>query len=93
MKHADFSLGMVFWSADRQWRCTDVGSRVIVAIRIDVVEVASTAPNRRRPLNREEAAAAGWFNGPLYAVSEAVFDEDDLEGCLLESTVADAPGA
>jgi hypothetical protein len=35
MKHSDFALGTVFWSSNQQWRCTDVGSRAIVAIRID----------------------------------------------------------
>ncbi len=84
MKHSDFTLGTVFWSSDRQWRCTDVGSRVIVAIRIDAVEIGSNKPTLRRTLNREQAEANGWFNGPPYAVAEVVFDGDDIEGCSLE---------
>ena len=65
----------------RQWRCTDIGTRTIVAIRIDRVEVASSAPEWRRILSCAEAEAEGWFNGPPYAVSESVFDENDIEGC------------
>jgi hypothetical protein len=84
MKHSDFALGRVFWSSDRQWRCTDVGSRVIVAIRIDAVEIGSNEPSLRQTLNREQAEAKGWFNGPPHAVAEVVFDEDDIEGCSLE---------
>ena len=26
---------------------------------------------------------SSWYNGPPYAVSEMVFDEDDVEGCAL----------
>jgi hypothetical protein len=85
MKHSDFALGTVFWSSDRQWRCTDVATRVIVAIRIDAVEIGGTAPSLRRILNRQQAEAEGWFNGPPYAVAEVVFDEDDIEGCSLET--------
>lgn len=84
MKHSDFALGMVFWTADRQWRCTDVGTRVIVAIRIDAAEIGSNEPSLRRALNREQAKSEGWFSGPPYAVAEVVFDEDDFEGCSLE---------
>ena len=84
MKHSNFALGTVFLSSNRQWQCTDVGSRVIVAIRIDAVEIGSNEPSLRQTLYREQAEAQGWFNGPPYAVAEFVFDEDDIEGCSLE---------
>jgi len=36
MKHADFYIGMEFVSsAGARWRCTDVGRRTILAIRLD----------------------------------------------------------
>ena len=31
----DFEIGMRFWSGSGKWRCTDVGTRVIVAIKLD----------------------------------------------------------
>jgi hypothetical protein len=83
MKLADFRIGEEFWCGDHQWRCTDIGSRVVAAIRVDSVEVESTASERHRTLSRAEAEAEGWFNGPPYAVAESVFDEDDQEGCTL----------
>jgi len=92
MKYADFSLGTMFFCEDRLWRCTDIGTRVIVAIRIDAVEVGSNTPNHRRSLNRAQAEAEGWFDGPPYAVAEVVFDENDLEGCSLEPMTADMLG-
>ena len=61
----------------------DIGTRTIVAIRLDRVEVGSSAPERRRTLTRAEAEAEGWFNGPPYAVAESVFDEHDVDGCSL----------
>jgi len=36
MKHADFAIGTQFTTDRglRHWRCTDVGTRVVVAIRV-----------------------------------------------------------
>lgn len=35
MSHGDFFIGCEFLTGAGKWRCTDVGTRVIVAIRID----------------------------------------------------------
>jgi hypothetical protein len=67
MKHPDFKIGAEFWCGWRQWRCTDVGTRTIVAIRLDKVEIGSKKSELRRRLSRTEAEAEGWFNGPPYA--------------------------
>ena len=83
MKHQDFKIGDEFRFGDQDWLCTAKGARVIVAIRVDRVEVGSDTPELRRTLNRGEAEADGWFNGPPYAVAERVFDEYDQEGCEL----------
>jgi len=81
MKHPDFKIGAEFWCGGRQWRCTDVGTRTIAAIRLDEVEIGSKKSALRRRLSRTEAEAEGWFNGPPYAVNESVFDEYDMENC------------
>jgi hypothetical protein len=83
MRHGDFRIGAEFRCGDRLWRCTDIGTRTIVAIRIDRVEVGGS-PALRRTLRGVEAAAEGWFNGPPYAVAESVFDENDIESCSPE---------
>lgn len=95
MQHSDFRTGETFWSGGRQWRCTDIGTRTIVAIRIDQVEVGSPNPELRRTLRRAEAEADGWFNGPPYAVAEFVFDEDDMPVCSFapETGMRSAPAA
>jgi hypothetical protein len=83
MQHSDFTIGGTFWCGGRQWRCTDIGTRTVVAIRIDSVDVDSASLDPRRSLNHAQADAEGWFNGPPYAVAEIVFDEDDLPACSL----------
>lgn len=83
MQHSDFIIGGKFWCGGWHWRCTDIGTRTIVAIRIDRVEVGGTAPGPRRMLCGAEAEAEGWFNGPPYGVLESVFDEYGVEGCSL----------
>jgi hypothetical protein len=32
MIHSDFSIGLEFNSGHRRWRCTDIGTRTIVAV-------------------------------------------------------------
>jgi len=68
MEHSEFRLGMAFWCGDKQWRCTDVGTRVITAICLSD-DLAISDPS--------------WLNGPPYALLESVFDEYDIEGCSL----------
>ena len=78
MRLQDFRIGEEFLAHGERWRCTDLGTRVVAAIRVEYVEVGGTEPQR---LNHDEATARGWFNGPPYAVAEVLFDEDDQVGC------------
>jgi hypothetical protein len=84
MQHKDFVIGATFWCSGRHWRCTDIGTRTIIAMRIDSVNVESTDPELCRTLGYAEAEADGWFKGPPYAVAESVFDEHFLVACSLE---------
>ena len=34
MQHEEFSIGLAFFTAAGRWRCTDVGTRVVVAIQL-----------------------------------------------------------
>lgn len=60
----DFYIGMTFLCGTKEWRCTDVGTRVITAI-----------------CTSEHTEDLSWLNGPPYAITELVFDEDDQLGC------------
>jgi hypothetical protein len=35
MAHSDFSIGCEFLTESGRWRCTDVGTRTIIAIKIE----------------------------------------------------------
>jgi hypothetical protein len=35
MLHGEFRIGEPFWSGGHRWRCTDIGTRVITAIKLD----------------------------------------------------------
>lgn len=86
MKHSDFRIGTEFTTSGGRFRCTDVGTRTIVAIRVDRVTVTirkSGSEMHHRVLNGSEAEKDGWFIGPPYAVAEHVFDEDALNDCSM----------
>ena len=36
MKHSDFKIGTEFMTGAGRWRCTDIGTRTIAAIRLDL---------------------------------------------------------
>ena len=40
MKHSDFHIGQEFWTVTSRWRCTDVGTRTILAIKLDLDDPA-----------------------------------------------------
>lgn len=90
MRHDEFRIGEHFHLAradsaePSRWRVTDIGTRTIAAIRVDQVTIAAyPRQGRARVLSGAEAEAQGWFSGPPYGVAEHVFDEDDLEACVL----------
>jgi hypothetical protein len=35
MEFQDFVIGQSFWTATGEWRCTDIGTRIVAAIKID----------------------------------------------------------
>ncbi len=83
MKLADFYIGLEFTTGDgTRFRCTDVGSRVVVAIDLngpDEVTVSEGGVRRKEPVPPEMRTS--WHRGPPYAVVEMVFDESDLPAC------------
>lgn len=80
------SIGAAFTTCDGTYRVTDIGTRTIVAIRIDQITVGrarlergSVGKTGTEVLDGARAEAEGWFKGPPYAVTEVVFDEDSYE--------------
>jgi hypothetical protein len=85
MKPRDFVIGKEFWCAGKRWRCSDIGTRVVVAISLEPHEIVSSEPDPINPGQRIERTYTTddpvWLNGPPYGVVEHVFDEDSLQGC------------
>ncbi len=87
MNHNEFSIGQDFWCGNRRWRCTDIGTRVVVAISLeprDMVQVQVDPEDRtKRIQTRFVSDDPRDLNGPPYGVAEHVFDENDVEACSL----------
>ena len=83
MKLSDFKIGHEFECGNNRYLCTDIGSRTVVALRVDEVSatISTTHSTTTRRLTHKQATAEGWFNGPPYALKEQVFDEYDQAGC------------
>ena len=80
MEHSDFFIGMEFLTDTLLWRCTDVGTRTVIAINISHVNVVRQADDGH-VVSEQVDNDMSWFNGPPYAVAEQVFDEHDMPSC------------
>ena len=94
MEHNDFKIGLEFYCGGKKWRCTDVGTRVIVAIALGQREMVRMAVDPddciKYSKTRYLSNDPGDLIGPPYSVAESVFDEYDIEGCYV--TPEDDPG-
>ncbi len=88
MQHNDFSIGLDFWCGKKRWRCTDVGTRVVVAICLEPRDMVSIETDPTDKTKRIETKYVSNdprdLNGPPYGVVESVFDEYDIEACSIE---------
>ena len=75
----------MLWRRDnRDWLCRLPPRIELWLLDLDVVDLVthSQTGEQRTQLGYADANAAGWFNGPPYAVAETVIDEDALEACV-----------
>src|SRR3954447_7054196 len=78
MEHFEFVIGEAFTTGHGLWRCTDVGTRTVVAIRIDAAKVVSVLGGRETQSVVDPRRDPSWLNRPPYALAETVFDEYDF---------------
>jgi hypothetical protein len=81
VKHSDFRIGETFWCGDREWRCTDIGARVIVTICLDSLEYVTYSPGPPEIHEVRTMSCRSEAEAPRYAVAESVFDEYDQPAC------------
>lgn len=43
IKPEHFKIGQIFWCAGNKWKCTDIGTRVIVAISLEPQTLISSS--------------------------------------------------
>ena len=84
MKHEDFQVGSEFYTCTGRWRCTDVGTRVIVAVSLEHRTLLRTQRMESGRVVKEEFASDDPSDlvGPPYMVEEHVFDEFSIGGCF-----------
>lgn len=85
MDFSEFAIGKEFRCGGRTYRCTDMGTRVVVAIQVEPIQRNSfdteTGVATTETISCEQADRNGWLEGPIYIVAETVFDEDDQKVC------------
>ncbi len=83
MELSDFEIGKTFWTHAGAFRCTDIGTRVVVAVELGprVIERTETVDGKLQT-TRHIDDDPRWLNGPPYAVAELVFDEYDFGACF-----------
>lgn len=93
MEFSDFVIGVTFWTHSGAFRCTDIGTRVVVAVKLGPRAVwrAESVDGEVR-ITKRMYDDPSWLNGPPYAVEEVVFDENELLGCFRTEAVLMADG-
>lgn len=83
MELNEFVIGETFWTEAGAFRCTDIGTRVVVAIKLGPRSItrAEKVDDEWQYTTRMDDDPS-WLNGPPYAVEEVVFDEHDLPACF-----------
>jgi hypothetical protein len=83
MELKEFVIGETFWTEVGAFRCTDIGTRVVVAIKLGprAITRAEKVDDEWQYSTRMDDNPS-WLNGPPYAVDEIVFDENDLPACF-----------
>ena len=83
MELHDFVIGETFWTHAGAFRCTDIGTRVVVAVKLGPRKIARAEKvDGELQITKRMDDDPSWLNGPPYAVDEVVFDENELLGCF-----------
>jgi hypothetical protein len=91
VNHSDFGIGTEFFTEAGKWRCSDVGTRVIVAISLEPRAMVRVRYDESGERIEEQFTSDDPrdLTGPPYMVCEHVFDEYAIAGC--NATADDVP--
>jgi hypothetical protein len=83
MELSDFVIGETFWTHAGAFRCTDIGTRVVVAVKLGPREIArAERVDGELRISKRIDDDPSLLNGPPYAVEELVFEKNELLGCF-----------
>ena len=83
MELSDFVIGDTFCTHHGAFLCTDIGTRVVMAVKLGSREIArAESVDGELRITKRIDDNPSWLNGPPYAVEEVVFDENELLGCF-----------
>lgn len=83
MELGKFVIGETFCTHHGAFLCTDIGTRVVVAVKLGPREIArAESVDGELRITKRIDDDPSWLNGPPYAVEEVVFDENELLGCF-----------
>jgi hypothetical protein len=87
MKHCDFAIGEEFYTARGRWRCTDIGRRVVTAVRL--LGYGPPCPNcppyvvKEHVFNeRDMAGCFGTADESGYGFDHRVVSHDNVQFCV-----------
>ena len=81
VEHRNFVTGRAFATHHSLWRCTDIGTRTVVAIQLDRMEVVEVKGGRQQQRVIDPRREPGWLSGPPYVAAEQVFNRCDFPAC------------
>ena len=91
MKHSKFKIGTEFLTGSGRWRCTDVGTRTIVAIKLDLdrykKDVADPEVAARVDADQKLGASRGVTSTPTLFVNTVLLPVPDINPAGLHKTI------
>ena len=83
MELSDFAIGETFWTHAGAFRCTDIGTRVVVAVKLGPREIRGPrSVDGELRITKRIDDDPSWLNGPPYAVEEAGVRRERAGGLL-----------
>lgn len=80
MKLEEFKIGEFFWTGSGKWKCYDIGTKTVIAIKWQKENANITVTDGLGNFDTE-IMAIDPDSAPSYMLSHSNFYEDDFAGC------------
>ena len=82
MELSDFAIGETFWTHVGAFRCTDIGTRVVVAVKLGPRGLEGRKRGWRAADHEADRGRPELAEWTAVRRREVVFDENELLGCF-----------